>query len=87
MLVTLGACKPTNKLAEFLLACEADAKGRTGLESKPYPQAERLRSAAKAVSTVDTSAIVNSELKGANIGEAIRRLRIKAIAELITAYG
>ncbi len=83
MLAALGAYKPSNKLAEFLLACEADAKGRTGFEYSPYPQAELLSGAARAAASVDTSAIVNGELKGAQIGEAIRRLRIKAIAEFI----
>lgn len=83
MLAALGAFKPVNKLPEFLLACEADAKGRTGLENIPYPQAELLSGAAKAASSVDTSAILNGELKGAQIGEAIRRLRIKAVSEFI----
>lgn len=81
MLAALGTFKPKHKLAEFLLACEADAKGRTGLEQAPYPQAELLRGAAKAAATVDTSAILHGELKGAHIGEAIRRLRIQAVAE------
>jgi tRNA nucleotidyltransferase (CCA-adding enzyme) len=87
MLSTLGAFKPANKLPEFFLACEADAKGRTGLENILYPQAELLSSAAKAAASVDTSTIVNGELKGANIGEAIRLLRIKAVAESIKSYG
>jgi len=84
MLAALGAFKPVNKLPEFLLACEADARGRTGLENIAYPQAALLSGAAKAAS-VDTSAILNGELKGAHIGEAIRRLRIKAVAEFIKA--
>ena len=85
MLAALGAFKPGNKFPEFLLACEADAKGRTGLEHNPYPQAELLSGAAAAAVSVDTSAILNSELKGAHIGEAIRRLRIKAVSEFIKA--
>lgn len=87
MLATLGAFKPNNKLPEFLLACEADAKGRTGFENTPYPQAEFLSGAARAAASVDTSAILNSELKGAHIGEAIRRLRIAAVAEFIKLHG
>ncbi|PPK73649.1 tRNA nucleotidyltransferase (CCA-adding enzyme) [Methylobacter tundripaludum] len=83
MLAALGAYKPNNKLPEFLLACEADAKGRTGFEHSPYPQAGLLSAAAKEAASVDMSAILNSELKGADIGEAIRRLRIKAVAEFI----
>jgi tRNA nucleotidyltransferase (CCA-adding enzyme) len=83
MLAALGAYKPCNKLSEFLLACEADAKGRTGFEHAPYPQAGLLSEAASAAASVDTSAILNGELKGAQIGEAIRRLRIKAVGEFI----
>ncbi len=83
MLAALGAYKPANKLPEFLLACEADAKGRTGFENSPYPQAELLSGAAKAAVAVDTSAILNSELKGVQIGAAIRRLRIKAVSEFL----
>ncbi|MGZ8239402.1 MAG: multifunctional CCA addition/repair protein [Methylobacter sp.] len=83
MLAALGAYKPINKLSEFLLACEADVRGRTGFETAPYPQAELLGGAAKAAASVDTSSILNGELKGVQIGEAIRRLRIKAVSEFI----
>jgi tRNA nucleotidyltransferase (CCA-adding enzyme) len=86
VLAALGAFKPRNKLDEFLLACEADAKGRTGLERIPYPQAELFRLAAKAAAGVDTSAILNSGLQGTKIGEAIRRLRVKAVADVIGNY-
>jgi tRNA nucleotidyltransferase (CCA-adding enzyme) len=79
----LGAFKVNNTLHEFLLACEADAKGRTGFEHVPYPQAALIKLAVKAATSVDTSAVLNSELQGANIGASIRRLRIKAVAEVI----
>ena len=82
----LGAFKANNTLHEFLLACEADAKGRTGFEHTSYPQAEMIKLAAKAAASVDTSAILNTELEGAKIGEAIRRLRIKAVADVINTY-
>ncbi|MEI7996415.1 MAG: HD domain-containing protein, partial [Methylococcaceae bacterium] len=86
MLAVLSAFKANNMLPEFLLACEADAKGRTGFEQTPYPQADLIRLAAKAAASVDTSAILNGNLLGAKIGKAIRRLRIKAVAEVINAY-
>lgn len=82
LLNTLGAFKQHNQFAEFLLACEADAKGRTGLENKPYPQATYLFTAAKTAASVDTSALMNGDLQGAEIGEAIRRLRIQAVADM-----
>jgi len=86
MLAALGAYKQTNKLPEFLLACEADAKGRTGFEHVSYPQAEMIKLAAKSAASIDTSAILYSELQGAEIGEAIHRLRIKAIADAINTH-
>jgi len=80
MLANLGAYKANNSLDDFLLACEADAKGRTGLEHTPYPQADFIKRAAIAAVNVDTSAVLQSGLKGEKIGEAIRRLRIQAVA-------
>jgi len=85
-LATLGAFKPTNTLEKFLLACEADARGRTGFENRPYPQADLFRLAANAAVSIDISDIVNGALQGAKIGEAIRQLRIQAVTEAIQAY-
>ena len=86
MLGLLGAFKVNNTLHEFLLACEADAKGRTGFEHTAYPQAKMIKLAAKAAVSVDTSAILNRGLQGAEIGAEIRRLRVKAVAEVIKPY-
>jgi len=80
MLANLGAYKANNSLDDFLLACEADAKGRTGLEHTPYPQADFIKRAAIAAANVDTRPVLQSGLKGEKIGEAIRRLRIQAVA-------
>lgn len=85
-LAALGAFKPANSLEPFLLACEADSRGRTGFEDRPYPQAEVFRIAAKAALSVDISEVLNGTLQGAQIGEAIRLLRINAVAEAINAY-
>ena len=41
MLKTLEACdalRRPERFADLLLACEADARGRTGLENRSYPQ-------------------------------------------------
>lgn len=86
MLADLGAFKKTHHLDDFLLACEADCKGRTGKENTPYPQAAYITQAAKAAANIDTSKVLQSELRGAQIGEAIRRLRIEAIAKFKATY-
>lgn len=84
LLASLGVFKPSHSIIDdFLLACEADSKGRTGLENRPYPQADYLKKASEIASAVDISEILSSKLTGSKIGDAIRQLRIKAIAEFI----
>lgn len=70
----------------FLLACEADAKGRTGLEQASYPQAEMLKLANHAASSINTDSVLNGDLKGDKIGSAIHQLRIKSVTEAINNY-
>lgn len=80
MLGSLHAFKSSKSLVnDFVLACEADAKGRTGLENNPYPQADYLLKLEQAACHIDTSAILNSGLQGVQIGDAIRQLRISAV--------
>ncbi|OAI03364.1 multifunctional CCA addition/repair protein [Methylomonas methanica] len=86
MLQTIGAFKPDSRLDEFLQACEADARGRTGFEDRPYPQADYIRSAAKAAAAVDTSAALLKGLQGEQIGIAIRKLRAQAINDYKQGY-
>lgn len=80
MLVMLGAFKQKHRLDDFLLACEADAKGRDGLENEPYPQAEFIKGAYLAAINVDLSAASKGSLSGPQIGEAIINIRSGAIS-------
>ena len=81
-LASLGAFKAENQLKDFLLACEADARGRLGFEDQPYPQAEYFLAAQKAGQAIDSSAIANKALKGKEIGLAIHRLRSQEISNI-----
>jgi len=65
---------------ELLLACESDARGRTGLEQQPYPQAAYLMQALNAAAAVNLAASERQGLSGAAIGEEIRRRRLSAIS-------
>ena len=67
----------------FLLACEADARGRTGLENRPYEQALLLRRAQQAALGVDAATLATASLEGAELGAAIRDARIAAIARAL----
>ncbi|MGZ4957957.1 MAG: multifunctional CCA addition/repair protein [Methylomonas sp.] len=86
MLQAIGAFKPDNRLEEFVLACQADARGRAGFEDRPYPQGDYIRQAAIAAGSVDASSVLQSDLKGAQIGDAIRKLRITAVNDFKRQY-
>ncbi len=62
----------------FLIACEADARGRKGLEDREYPQADVLRAAFLAAKAVDAAAIAK-EAGPERVAEQLRRARIAAI--------
>jgi len=86
MLQSIGAFKADNQLQDFLLACEADAKGRTGFENVSYPQAEFIEAAAQTALAVDTRLALQSGAQGAQIGVAIQRLRSNAVADFKQHY-
>jgi tRNA nucleotidyltransferase (CCA-adding enzyme) len=79
VLNSVDAFRRPERLEEFLLSCEADARGRTGLENNPYPQADIFRSAFSAAVNVEASQFKHSGLTGAAIGEAIKNARLDAI--------
>ncbi len=82
LLCSLNAFKDQSQLESFLLACEADAKGRLGYENASYPQADYLRAVYKAAMAADTSDILKSDLQGKAIGDAIFRLRSQEIEKI-----
>ncbi|MCC2616636.1 multifunctional CCA addition/repair protein [Aestuariibacter halophilus] len=85
MLRLFDSCDAWRKPERFehiLLACEADARGRTGLEQTPYPQADHVRRALRAAQSVDIKAIVAQGYQGAAIKEAIQRARLETIRQL-----
>ncbi len=68
------------RFEQFLLTCEADARGRTGLENRRYPQAGFLRGAFAAANGVDAGAIAKQHT-GANIPQAIGKARLTAVRQ------
>ena len=76
VLQKLDAFRQGNVLEPFLLACEADARGRTGLENRPYPQADWLRAAHRAALSVSVQPLLERGFTGAELGQELRRQRI-----------
>ena len=86
LLERCDALRRPDRFAEALLACECDARGRAGLEEKPYPQRTRLWEALGRVMAVDATAVAEDAvargLTGPAIGAAIHDARVRAVAEL-----
>ncbi|HJW81675.1 MAG TPA: multifunctional CCA tRNA nucleotidyl transferase/2'3'-cyclic phosphodiesterase/2'nucleotidase/phosphatase, partial [Acidiferrobacterales bacterium] len=76
----LDAFRRPERVEGFVRACEADFRGRTGYEERPYPQADIFRQAYLAARAVDTAAVANGR-NGPQVGEAIRLARIDAIRQ------
>ena len=74
------------RFEQFLGSCEADARGRTGLENEPYPQADYLRAAAQAARGVSVESLLTQRLEGAELGKGLEREREKAIAEFKASF-
>jgi tRNA nucleotidyltransferase (CCA-adding enzyme) len=76
------AFRRPERFALALLACEADARGRTGLERVPYPQRAYLQAARDAAAAVKPSAEDIASLTGAKIAERLHERRVQAVAGL-----
>ena len=77
------ALRRPQRYAQFLLACEADHRGRTGFEDRPYPQAARLQQAFEAARGVDVRPLVERGLTGEAMRSALQQARTRAIAAAI----
>jgi tRNA nucleotidyltransferase (CCA-adding enzyme) len=77
----LDILRRPERLDWFVDACEADARGRTGLEQRDYPQGRYLRQAAQAIHEVDVSALREAGHEGKALGEAIERQHVQALKE------
>ena len=72
------------RFEQFLLTCEADARGRAGLENRRYGQAGFFREALAAAASIDAGAIA-ARTPERKIPTAIRRARRIAIEDFIAA--
>lgn len=88
----LERCDAFRKPQRFdlvLLACECDARGRGGLEERPYPQRHRLLEALAAARSVDTAVVAEQArghgLSGEKIGDRIHQARAHAVQQVTKA--
>ncbi len=79
LLERTDALRQPERFERFLIACEADARGREGAADEPYPQADYLRRCRAAAEAVVAGELLTAGYQGAEIGEKLRERRIDAI--------
>lgn len=79
-----GVRRP-DRFMQALVACECDARGRTGHEDDDYPQAQRFLAALTAVRAVDAGAIAKGCEDPAQIPQRVHEARVKAVSAALAA--
>lgn len=79
LLENTDAFRRPERFEQFLLASEADARGRKGLEDRAYPQADYLRRVRATAAAVVLDADAREGLKGPEIARRLRRARLHAL--------
>jgi len=82
LLEALDAFRRPERLQKFLLACEADARGRTGLERAPYPQRAYLETVFSAATAIDAGALLQAN-PGSDPKKLIAQHRLQAITAML----
>lgn len=79
---SLDAFRRPERFEQFLLACEADSRGRTGYEEQDFEQPEIYRKVFAAANAIDAKVLVQQGLQGKAIKEALSKLRVQAINKI-----
>ena len=82
MLERIDAFRRPERLEQFLLACEADSRGRPGFEDHHFEQPTIYRLAYQVTNNISAKQVVDKGVSGKAVGEELRRLRIEAIKQL-----
>ena len=79
LLARCDGFRQPERIAKLARVCEADKRGRAGLEHVPYPQAAELLRLQAAALSVRAADVAREGLEGPALGEALRRARVRAI--------
>ncbi len=77
----LDALRKPPRFAQFLIACEADARGRLGLTHRDYPQAAFMRRIYQAVAGVQVQPLLERGFTGLALAAALQQERLAAITD------
>lgn len=82
LLEALDAFRKPERVILFSKACESDARGRLGLESREYSSPKLLVQYYRAAQQVATQPLLEQGFQGEALGEEIRQRRVQAIQEI-----
>jgi tRNA nucleotidyltransferase (CCA-adding enzyme) len=82
LLERLDVFRQPELLADFVLACEADYRGRKGLEHRSYPQGDHLQRAHVVAAEILARDLDLQGISGPEVGQLLRETRIQAIKNL-----
>ena len=85
-LVQLDAYRKPDRFEKFLLACEADARGRPGYENREFKQGDFLRQAFAASREVDVESLRAQGFEHKALADQIHSERVAAVRELKKNY-
>lgn len=84
------ALRKPARFAQLLQACACDARGRTGLQDRPYEPATRLPPLLAAARGIATAAVAEAAAsrgrQGPEIGAAVRAARVEAVQKQLAAH-
>lgn len=83
LLEKTDAFRRRERFDQFVTACEADARGRKGLEDRDYPQAAFVRRAREVAAGIVLDESARAGLTGEQIAARMRQRRLAALEELI----
>ena len=83
----LDAFRKPERFEKFLLASEADARGRPGYENEEYPQGDYLRQAYSAARDIDIAELREQGFENMKLANKIKQVRTTAVAELKENFG
>ena len=79
----LDAFRRPYRFEQYLLASEADFRGRPGYETLPFPAINVFKQCFAACQAVTAQAFIEAGKQGPAIGEAIRKQRVKLIKQIM----
>ncbi|HHW7578606.1 multifunctional CCA addition/repair protein [Mannheimia glucosida] len=79
---SLDVWRKPNRFFDFLLACEADARGRLGFEQRNYPQPELAKKYYQAAIEIDVQQVIQDGFEKQAIREELNKRRVYAVRSI-----